>query len=70
MYFFVRRGRENLYQMTTDWFAVKIDPSTNTKYIEQVKDELDKNYSPKDTTISNKGKMYENPGQFPKISKG
>ena len=62
LYFFVRRGRENLHAMEVDWFRVVKDPNTGTKHIEQIHDELDKNYGPQDTHLTNEGRMYEQPG--------
>ena len=55
-----RRGQENLYEMTKDWFKVEV--SDGKKLLIQVLDELDKNHSEDDSDFINKGKMYEVPG--------
>ena len=62
IYFFCRRGCENLYQMTKNTYKVHVDP-TGLEYVKQVIDELDKNHSPDDTIPSNDGHMYADPGK-------
>ena len=62
MYFFCRRGWENLHFMTLDWYKVKTD-SNRKKYVEQVHHETDKNHNADDPNPSNEAKMYENPGK-------
>ena len=47
--------------MTKDWFDIKTEPD-GTKYVHQVKDELDKNHRKNDYSLTNQGKMYAVPG--------
>ena len=61
LYFFCHRGRENLYIMDLDTFRLSCDPD-GTRFVEQVKDEKDKNHSVDATTPTTEGRMYENPG--------
>ena len=63
MYFFCRRGQENLYEMTKDYFKVVVEPD-GTEYVIQSKDEKDKNHGVKDTEIANQAKMYSDPGNL------
>ncbi len=49
--------------MKTTWFDISQDPATQTKFVEQVQDEIDKNHGIKDTKITNEGCMYEVPGE-------
>ena len=63
LYYMCRRGRENLRFMTKATFKVAIDPSDNRKYIYQDIDEADKNHTYTDTTKSNDGRIYEDPGK-------
>ena len=58
-----RRGRENLRGMTKETFKIGVDTSDNRKYIYQAVDKADKNHSYHDTTKSNDGHIYEDPGQ-------
>ena len=62
LFYMCRRGRENLRFMTKDTFAIKVDPSDNRKFIFQAVDEADKNHTYNDTTKSNDGRIYEDPG--------
>ena len=62
LYFFCRRGRENLYEMTLDTFEL-LTEYDGTQYVKQSKEECDKNHGPDDGP-SNEGKMYEIPGNF------
>ena len=57
IYFFCRRGRENLYPMTKQTFELKTDPD-GTQYIIHKSDEIDKNHGIQDTTKTKEGKMY------------
>ena len=61
IYFFVRRGRENLYAMTLETFEVATDPD-GRQYIFQALDELDKNHREMDTEQAKQGRIYERPG--------
>ena len=63
MYHTCRRGHENLYIMEKDWFKVVVTP-TGEHYIEQARDELDKNHREDTTSIPNMGRIYENKGKF------
>ena len=59
IYFFCRRGRENLYQMRKNTFKIVVDPD-GTEYLIQDIDELDKNHGPDDHDKTNDGRMYGN----------
>ena len=61
IYYLCRRGQENLYIMTKDWFDIVTTPQGD-RYICQVKDELDKNHRENDTTFTNQGRIYAVPG--------
>ena len=61
VYFFCRRGRENLYAMRQDTFALKTKP-TGIQYVIQQIDEIDKNHNYEDTNNTNEGRMYGNEG--------
>ena len=62
IYYFCRRGHENLYTMETDTFKVAEDSNGN-EYIYQFKDEKDKNHHPNDTKPTNEAKIYAVPGK-------
>ena len=62
IYFFCRRGRENLYDMKKNTFQVVVDPD-GTEYVIQAIDEMDKNHGIEDTDNSNKGRMYATNGE-------
>ena len=61
LYFFCRRGRENLYEMTQSTFELCTEYD-GTQYIKQAIDEVDKNHGPDDPP-SNEGRMYEIEGK-------
>ena len=61
MYFFCRRGQENLYEMRLDQFKVVVKPD-GSKYVEQDIDEKDKNHGVNMTEMANQAKMYQQPG--------
>ena len=61
MYFFCRRGQENLYTMTKDHFKVVVQYD-GSKYVEQNLDEKDKNHGVQDLMLANQGRMYEDKG--------
>ena len=61
IYFFCRRGQENLYEMGKNHF--KINYSNGIRFIEQNVDELDKNHRQDYDKIANQAKMYETPGE-------
>ena len=63
IYFFCRRGRENLYEMTLDNFELATEPD-GTQYVYQKMDEQDKNHGVKDKEESNVGRMYEIKGMY------
>ena len=63
IYFFCRRGRENLYQMNLQTFETACDPD-GTQYIFQSLDELDKNHQADCTEPANQGRIYERPGNL------
>ena len=62
IYYLCRRGQENLLNMTKDYFSITVTP-TGESYIQQSKDELDKNHREDDTGPANKGKVYEVPSK-------
>ena len=57
IYFFCRRGRENLYPMTTNTFQLVVEPD-GTEYVIQKSDEIDKNHGIEDTEKTKQGRMY------------
>ena len=63
IYFFCRRGRENLYDMQKNTYQVVVEPD-GTEYVVQAVDEMDKNHGIEDTEFSNRGRMYATNGQF------
>ncbi len=62
VFYFCRRGRENLYGMKKNMFTVAFDQEQQLLYVEQNVDEMDKNHSENDPNIANEGRMYEMPG--------
>ena len=63
MYFFCRRGQENLYSMTKNHFKLIVDYD-GTEYVVQTLDEMDKNHGVNETELANQGKMYADPSKF------
>ena len=61
-----RRGQENLYHMTKDWFEVCTNHG-GKKYLLQVQDDLGKNHHEDDHTLMHQGKMYAVEGINPLI---
>ena len=66
IYFFCRRGRENLYTMTRDTFEIIIEPD-GTEYVIQKSDEIDKNHGIEDTEKTKQGRMYATKCKYPFI---
>ena len=66
IYFFCRRGQENLHDMTTTTYGIKTDEK-GRKYVYQLTDEIDKNHTADDENATNQGRMYETPGKSKKI---
>lgn len=62
IYYFARRGRENLRKMTKQTFDIAKDPKNGCLFLYQKLDECDKNHKETDTKPSNEGRMYEIPG--------
>ena len=62
IYFFCRRGRENLYEITKQTFKLVVDPD-GTEYLVQDQDEMDKNHGPDDYDKSNDGRIYGDPSK-------
>ena len=62
MFFFCRRGQENLYDMTSDHFKLIVQEDGNEFAIQNM-DEKDKNHGVNETEIANQGKMYADPGK-------
>ena len=63
IYYFCRRGRENLYEMTQSTFKLIVE-NDGTEYVIQDVDEADKNHGPQDSTATNQGRMYGNEGDY------
>ena len=63
MYYTCRRGNENLYNMTDDWFELIVE-ANGERYIIQKRDELDKNHREDCSKNPNQGRMYEIPGPY------
>ena len=63
IYFFCRRGRENLYDMKTDTFAIGTDPD-GRQFIYQAVDEMDKNHRYDNIEPANEGRIYEQTGNI------
>ena len=66
IYYFCRRGRENLYMMNKSTFRVVVQPD-GTEFVEKAVDELDKNHGPDDDEMTNRGKMYATNGKLQSI---
>ena len=64
IYYFCRRGRENLYTMTKDTFDISTDPSSGRRFVFQAIDELDKNHGVDSMSEANQARMYETTGNF------
>ena len=64
VYVFIRRGRQNIRQMTKDTFSVGTDAS-GARYIYQVGGELDKNHTINDSNhdTPGEGRIYETGGE-------
>ena len=62
IYYFCRRGCENLYTMTKDTFKTVVEHD-GTEFLIQAVDELDKNHGPDDPNATNQGRMYGNDGK-------
>ena len=63
IYYFCRRGSENLYNTEKDWFKLFTDYN-GTEYVYQIRDEKDKNHGPEYMTPTNEAKMYSIPGNY------
>ena len=63
MYFFCRRGQENIYEMTKDHFKIVVEPKGD-EYVVQAVDEKDKNHGVKDTELNNQARMYGDTGLY------
>jgi hypothetical protein len=59
LYFFCRRGRENLHEMNKLTFEVVTEPS-GEQYVKHRYDESDKNHGIDDTERNKQGRMYQN----------
>ena len=57
IYFFCRRGRENLYTMKRNNFKIVVQPD-RLEYVAQDSDEIDKNHNYDDAYKTNEGRMY------------
>ena len=60
VYFFCRRGRENLYDMKKNTFRVVVEPD-GSEYVIQNIDKADKKHGPDDSNPTNEGRMYGDP---------
>ena len=68
IYYFCRRGRENLYDMTKETFHIEVEPD-GTEFIYQFLDEIDENHGADDISKT-KGRVYSNNGKcyfFPRF---
>ena len=61
-YYFCCHGCENLYEMRKNTFKLVVKPD-GVKYVMQDIDEADKNHDPEDTSRTNEGRMYGDPGE-------
>lgn len=68
IYYFCRRGRQNIHGFTQDVFELSTDPD-GTQYVYQAIDEMDKNHGVDETRPANEGRMYEQPGKCKRRSK-
>ena len=50
-YYFCRRGGENIQDMTTATFELKIDPDSGISYVKKVIDEMTKNHRETDREL-------------------
>ena len=62
IYYFCRRGRENLYTMTSETFKIDVDNSTGKRFVFQNIDEHDKNHGIDNPKPANEARMYETTG--------
>ena len=65
IYFFCRRGRENLYEMLQSTYTLVTNPD-GTQFVKQSLDEVDKNHGPDDSRPTNEGRMYPTGGKIHK----
>ena len=61
IYYFCRRGRENLKEMKLNTYIVYTDEK-GKKFVKQNIDEMDKNHNADNDNPTNNAKMYENKG--------
>lgn len=61
IYYFCRRGRQNIYDFKIDTFQIDCDPD-GTHFVFQAIDEQDKNHGIYDDQPANDGRMYKQPG--------
>lgn len=66
IYYFCRRGRQNIHDFKLDTFKIAFDPD-GTRYVYQHIDELDTNHGIDDTLAVNDGRMYEARGTSSKV---
>lgn len=62
IYYFCRRGQQNIYEFTQDTFQMGCDPD-GTRFIYQAIDEEDKNHRINDVLPANDGRMFEQKGK-------
>ena len=63
IYYFCRRGRENLWKMTCDTFELATNETTGRHYLFQAIDEHDKNHTVDSMEPANEARMYETTGK-------
>lgn len=63
IYWFCRRGRENLYEMTTSTFEIGTE-ADGKQFVFQAIDEQDKNHGLDNPLPAKQGRMYEQPGSY------
>ncbi len=64
LYYFAKRGRENLRTISKGTFETAWDHETGCLFLFQKIDECDKKHKENDTEPSNEGRMYEVPGML------
>lgn len=67
IYFFCRRGRENIYDFTVDTFQVETEYD-GLQFVYQAIDKQDKNHGIETNDPAKQGRMYEQPGKLSSTS--
>lgn len=64
IYYFCRRGRQNIHAFTKNTFKTDYD-AEGREFVYQAVDEMDKNHGIEDDQPANDGRMYEHKGNYP-----